>query len=116
MGYMHKIETLNKDDGFTFLELMIVVGIIGVLVTIAVLSFAFSISASKKTACSANIKTIRKQLHTYYTSYREYPPSLQDMVPEYIDSEKCLSCPDSGEAYVYDDETGEVYCPYHDGE
>ncbi len=108
---------LDREDGFTFLELMLVVMIIGILVTIAVLSFVVSISASKKTACSANIRTIREQLEVYYTKNEAYPPLLQDLVPDYIDSEGCLYCPESGEPYVYEVENGkfELSCPFHAG-
>ncbi|RJP31565.1 MAG: type II secretion system protein [Actinobacteria bacterium] len=112
---MHKARVLEKQGGFTLVELMVVVGIIGILVSIAVISFAFSVSASKKTACRANLKTIRDQIVVYYSRYHAYPPSLQDLVPEYIEKDSSLNCPDSGEAYDYDPGTGEVSCPFHTG-
>lgn len=104
---------LSREEGFTFLELIMVVMIIGILVTIAVLSFVFSISASKKTVCSANLRTIDEQLEVYFSEYHAYPPLLQDLYPDYINSLDCLFCPDSGEAYIYDEDTGQVSCPFH---
>jgi len=112
---MYVAEVFKREKGFTLLEMMLVVAIIGVLVSIAVISFVFSVSASKKTVCNANLRTIRDQITTYNSTFRENPPTLQDLVPDYIDKTDSLYCPDSGEAYVYDEETGKVYCPFHEG-
>ena len=48
---MRKVGKFNREEGFSLIELMIVVGIIGVLVSIAMVSFAISLSTSKKAAC-----------------------------------------------------------------
>lgn len=112
---MHKARALKRDEGFTLAELLVVMLIIGILVGIAVMSFAFSVTASKKTACSANLKTIRDQISVYYSEYDHFPSSLDDLVPDFIDKEERFFCPDSGDAYVYDEVTGEVTCPFHEG-
>lgn len=104
---------LTREDGFTVLELMIVVIIVGVLVGIAVASYGLSVSVSKKTACKANLRIIEEQIVVYNNHYGADPETLQDLVPELIDNEKSLHCPESGEAYLYDSTTGDVSCPYH---
>jgi len=111
---MKKARTLARDDGFTLAEMMVVILIIGILVGIAVVSFAFSVSTSKRTACSANLRIIRDQVSIYNSEFNSFPPTLQDLVPDYIDKEDRFFCPDSGEAYIYDEETGEISCPFHD--
>lgn len=115
MNSKRKVRALQGDEGFTFVELMIVILIIGLLVGIAVLSFVYSVSLSKKTACNANLKTIREQITLYNSRFEANPPTLQDLVPGYIDNVDSLYCPDSGEAYIYDEETGDVFCPFHEG-
>ena len=110
---MHITGCLERDDGFTLVELMVVILIIGILVGIAVVSFTLSVSASKKAACKANLKVIREAVIVYYTVNETDPASLADLVPDYIQSDNSLKCPESGEDYLYDPLTGEVSCPYH---
>lgn len=110
---MHISRCLDRDDAFTIVELMIVILIIGVLVGIAVASFSLSVSASKKAACKANMKVIREEIIVYYTVNDADPASLDDLVPDYVQSDQGLRCPETGEDYLYDLPTGEVSCPYH---
>ncbi len=104
---------LKREDGFSLVELMIVVGIIGILVGIALASYEVSTSLSRKAVCRANLKIIREQLLNYYADHEGYPAELGELVPEYIENAKGLRCPASGDLYGYDPETGEVWCDYH---
>lgn len=110
MGWFRR---LAREDGFTLVELLMVVVIIGILVSIAVASYAMSVSTSKKTACKANLRNIEEQIIVYRTANNENPLTLQDLVPHQIEDEDDLHCPTSGDAYLYDSSTGEVSCPYH---
>ncbi|MEW6552753.1 MAG: prepilin-type N-terminal cleavage/methylation domain-containing protein [Actinomycetota bacterium] len=110
---MARFGRLGRDEGFTLMELMMVIAIIGVLVGIAVASYAISVSTSKKTACKANLRTVEEQIVVYHTHHDAYPPTLQDLVPDLIENDGSLYCPESGEAYLYDDSSGDVSCPYH---
>ena len=110
---MQKSRRLSRENGFTLVELMIVVLIIAVLIGIAVVSFTVSISASKKAACRANLKIIHDELVVYYTVHGDDPATLNDLIPDYIENGDSLRCPESGEDYIFDPVTGEVSCPYH---
>ena len=48
----------NQNKGFTLVEIMIVVAIIGLLAAIAIPNFVKARSASQKSACIANLKQI----------------------------------------------------------
>ncbi len=110
---MRKVRELGGEEGFSLLELLIVAVIIGILVGIAVFSFALSVSTSKMAACKSNLKIVRNQMIVYYVKNDSRPPSLGDLVPGYIEDGDDLHCPETGDEYIYDAGSGEVSCPYH---
>lgn len=110
---MRKLRPPGREEGFSLVELMIVVGIIGVLVGIAVASYEVSTSMSRKAACRANLKIVREQVLGFYVRNERYPDDLDELVPDYIENAKGLSCPESGNKYAYDPETGKVWCDHH---
>jgi prepilin-type N-terminal cleavage/methylation domain-containing protein len=59
-----KNSTLRK-SGFTLVEIMIVVAIIGLLAAIAIPNFVKARSASQKSACIANLKQINGATATW---------------------------------------------------
>ena len=108
-----KKRKILREDGFTLIELMMVIGIIGILVSIAVFSFMMSMTTSKEAVCKGNLRILREQMLVYETEYEGKPPSLEYMVPDFITEEDALHCPETDEMYVYDEESGDVWCPHH---
>lgn len=66
--------------GFTLLELMIVVAIIGILATLAQPAFKGAVMKSKEAALRENLFNIRSVLDQYYADNGSYPNSLNDLV------------------------------------
>jgi len=60
------MKMLRTKKGFTLIELMIVVAIIGILAAIAIPQFAQLISKSQEGATKGNLGTIRSALSIYY--------------------------------------------------
>ncbi|MDH4098984.1 MAG: prepilin-type N-terminal cleavage/methylation domain-containing protein [Nitrospirota bacterium] len=72
---------LNKNQrGFTLLELMIVIAIVGILVTLAVPSFRTATIKAREAVLKEDLYVIRSVIDQYYADNGTYPPTLQDLV------------------------------------
>jgi len=67
-------------DGFTLIELMIVVSIIGILATLAVPSYQSSVVKAKEAALRQDLSTLRDVLDQHKADQGKYPPSLLTLV------------------------------------
>ena len=66
--------------GYTLLELMIVVAIVGILVSLAIPNFQQSAMKAKEIALKQNLFTMRAVLDQYYADRGDYPESLDSLV------------------------------------
>src|ERR1700704_2883118 len=79
----HPIQSGNSPRrGFTLIEILIVVSIIGILVSIAVPIYQKSILRSRESVLRQNLYTIRTVLDEYTYDKQKAPQSLQDLVTE----------------------------------
>ena len=74
------IFVLIAKKGYTLLELMIVVAIVGILVSLAIPNFQQSAMKAKETALKQNLFTMRAVLDQYYADRGDYPDSLESLV------------------------------------
>jgi general secretion pathway protein G len=66
--------------GFTLIELMIVVSIVGILATIAVPSYQFSLRKAKEAVLRQDLFTLRELLDHHRADKGKYPSSLDGLV------------------------------------
>lgn len=69
-------QTLNTQKGFTLIELMIVVGIIGILVTIAAPNFAKYQSKARQAEAKIGLAALYTAEKSFYSEYSAYLGSL----------------------------------------
>ena len=110
---MRKMKKGNK--GFTLVELMIVVVIIGILIAIAIPIYQNIKENAEYRACAANRRTIRSQMEVYNADTGLVVGTDTDlatflgMVPEYF--AETPTCPTSGGGYSLSG--GVVTCAVH---
>ncbi|HYA87283.1 MAG TPA: type II secretion system protein [Nitrospirota bacterium] len=71
---------LRNSNGFTLLELMIVLAIMGVLVSIATPNLKISIVRAREAVLREDLFQIREAIDQYYADNDKYPPTLQDLI------------------------------------
>jgi general secretion pathway protein G len=71
-----------RQDGFTLLELITVVAIVGVLVAIALPNYRVAIIQSKEAVLKEDLYRFRDLIDQYYSDKGRYPASLQALVED----------------------------------
>jgi len=107
------VKALNKDErGFTLIELIVVIAILGILAAIAVPRVTTSLKTAKENANKANLKIIQNAIERYYVEHNNtYPENLGKLVPDYLDKVPKTA---EGHDFNYNKEEGKVSIPSGD--
>jgi general secretion pathway protein G len=77
----------KQDAGFTLVELMIVMAIIGVLAMVAVPSYISALQHAREAVLKEDLHTLRAAIDSYTMDKQKAPQSLDDLIQDgYIKS------------------------------
>lgn len=71
---------LTSTGGFTLIELMIVIAVIGILLSIAAPSYRSSTVTANEAVLKKDLFTLRDVIDQYYGDHGKYPSSLHSLV------------------------------------
>ncbi len=72
--------TTSRQKGFTLLELLVVIGIIGLLASIIVVNLTSARRKARDTKRIADVRNLQTAMEDYYAKNGAYPTSLGDLV------------------------------------
>jgi len=70
--------------GFTLIELMVVVSIIGVLAGVAVVQVKTMMRKARESALKKDLHDMREAIDNFYADKQRYPADLNELVPKYL--------------------------------
>ncbi len=76
---MHRHPRLQSPDGFTMIEVMIVVAILGILVSVATVSYNHFVIKAKAVEGEIVVHEVERLEHLYHASNHAYTDSLADL-------------------------------------
>ncbi len=72
--------------GFTLIELIMAITILGVLTAIGLVVFTAASKSSKDEIRARDLNSYKQALEVYYHENRYYPSSKNDLIPKYLSS------------------------------
>ena len=73
---------MKNEKGFTLIELMIVIAIIGMLIAIVIPDLITTQETARRESCKASLRGVQSALELYCTHNKYYPTNLQTVISE----------------------------------
>ncbi len=83
---MEKNKFYKNQSGFTLLEILTVLSIIGTIITIGTVSYSQVLVTSRDSARKSDIQGISSALEQFKSNNISYPTNLNSLIPTYISS------------------------------
>ena len=74
----------RSQHGFSLIELLVVVTIIGILAGVAVVHVKYAQRKAREAALKDNLFKMRSAIDNFYADKMRYPNDLQELVPNYL--------------------------------
>lgn len=70
----------RRGRGFTLIEMLVVLAVVGLLITLALPRYFGSLDKSRDTALAENLKVLRVTIDRFYADTGRYPGTLEELV------------------------------------
>jgi prepilin-type N-terminal cleavage/methylation domain-containing protein len=107
------MKLFRKEEGFTLVELMVVVLIIGILVAIAIPVFNAAKANAEAKQCKGTMRTVEGQARAYEAETGALPAALADLTAGASPYLKSAPVCKAGGAYTWTQATGRISCSLH---
>ncbi|WP_414046291.1 competence type IV pilus major pilin ComGC [Macrococcus equi] len=83
--FMHMFsKQFKKKDGFTLIEMLLVLLVISVLIIVIIPNIAKQSDNVQNTGCKAQVKMVQGQIEAYKLQNGKTPVSINELVPEFL--------------------------------
>jgi len=102
------------DEGFTLVELLVVMLMISILLTVAIATYAATTNSANAAACRQNQKVFNDAaMISQATAGADVPTALEDLRPYVENFDTIVKCPEDGTPLLFNASLGRVSCPNH---
>jgi competence protein ComGC len=91
MRHAFKRKFKNEEDGFTLIEMLLVLLVISVLIILIIPNIAAQSRNVQDTGCDAQVKMVQSQIEAYTLNQGSAPATINALVPDYLTNDQ-ISC------------------------